>query len=129
MYEIFYASQLWSARNSIKRYKENKYSNNFLSKRKEDEKKIRSLFGMKKGQESMREALGMNSETPAKEAIKKFWLLGEFLDLGTGVNYDKLDKDLKERQELLEAYKLQIVNLKKKLQDDIDEKKDEKAVE
>ena len=77
----------------------------------------------------MREALGMSLETPKAEAIKKFWLLGEFLDLGTGVKYDKLDKDLKERQELLEAYKLQIANLKKKLQDDIDEKKDEKSVE
>ena len=70
----------------------------------------------------MRDALGMSFETPTKEAIKKFWLLGEFLDLGTGVKNKKLDKDLKERQELLEAYKLQIANLKKKLQDDIDEK-------
>ena len=77
----------------------------------------------------MREALGMNLDTPAKEAIKKFWLLGEFLDLGTGVKNDKLDKDLKERQELLEAYKLQIANLKKKLQDDIDEEKNEESVE
>ena len=77
----------------------------------------------------MREALGMSLETPKAEAIKKFWLLGEFLDLGTGVKYDKLDKDLKERQELLESYKLQIANLKKKLQDDIDEKEDEKSVE
>ncbi len=42
---------------------------------------------------------------------------------------EKLDKDLKERQELLEAYKLQIANLKKKLQDDIDEKEDKKSVE
>ena len=77
---------------------------------------------MNNGRKNMREALGMSLETPKAEAIKKFWLLGEFLDLGTGVNYDKLDKDLKERQELLEAYKLQIANLKKKLQDDIDEK-------
>ena len=39
-------------------------------------KKIRSLFGMKKSRKHA-QALGMNSETPAK-AIKKFWLLGEF---------------------------------------------------
>ena len=77
----------------------------------------------------MREALGMDLNTPVKEAIKKFWFLGEFLDLGTGVKNEKLDKDLKERQELLEAYKLQIANLKKKLQDDIDEKENEKSVE
>ena len=128
MYEIFYASQLWSARNSIKRYKENKYSNNFLSKRKEDEKKIRSLFGMKKGQESMREALGMNSETPAKEAIKKFWLLGEFLDLGTPVKKETLSKDLKKRQELLADYKQKISKLKNKLKDD-EEDENEESVE
>ena len=79
----------------------------------------------------MREALGMNSETSTKEAIKKFWLLGEFLDLGTGVKNEKLDKDLKERQELLEAYKLQIANLKKKLQDDKDKdnEENEKSIE
>ena len=92
-----------------------------FNKRKRDEKEIRSLLGMIKGRNSMREALGMNSDTPAKEAIKKFWLLGEFLDLGTGVKNKKLDKDLKKRKELLEAYKLQIASLKKKLQDNNDE--------
>ena len=77
----------------------------------------------------MREALGMNMETSQKEAIKKFWLLGEFLNLGVGVKNEKLDKDLKERQELLEAYKVQIANLKKKLQDDLDGEENAKSVE
>ena len=77
----------------------------------------------------MREALGMNLETPTKEAIKKFWLLGEFLDLGTGVNNKKLAKDLKKRGELLEAYKAEIGSLKKKLQNDLDEEENEKSVE
>ena len=77
----------------------------------------------------MREALGMNLETPAKEAIKKFWLLGEFLDLGTGVNNKKLAKDLKERQKLLDGYKVEIANLKKKLQDDLDKEENEKSIE
>jgi hypothetical protein len=128
MYEIFYATQLWSAKKNIKRYKENKYGNNILSRKKEDEKKIRSLFGMKKGQLSMREALGMNSETPAKEAIKKFWLLGEFLDLGTAVENEKLSKDLKKRQELLADYKQKISKLKNKLKDD-EEDENQKSVE
>jgi len=129
MYEVFYASQLWNARNNIKRYKENKYDGSFLSRKKEDEKKIRSLFGMKKGQESMREALGMNSETPAKEAIKKFWTLGEFLDLGTGVKNKKLSRDLKKRQQLLADYKQQISKLKNKLKEDEEDEEDEKSVE
>ena len=122
MFEVFYAQKLWYARKSVERYKENNY-------KKKDEKEIRSLFGINKGRKSMREALGMNLETPTKEAIKKFWLLGEFLDLGTGVNNKKLDKDLKERQKLLEAYKVEIASLKKKLQDDLDKEENEKSVE
>ena len=129
MYEVFYSSKLWYARKSLERYKENNYKKGLFSKRKRDEKEIRSLLGMVKGRNSMREALGMNSDTPSKEAIKKFWLLGEFLDLGIGVKNEKLDKDLKKRKELLEAYKLQIVNLKKKLQDNNDEEENEKSVE
>ena len=129
MYEVFYAQKLWYARESIKRYNSNNYEKGNLLYTKKDEKEIRSLFGINKGRKGMREALGMSLDTPTKEAIKKFWLLGEFLDLGTGVKYDKLDKDLKERQELLEAYKLQIANLKKKLQDNINEKENEKSVE
>jgi len=129
MYEVFYASKLWYARKSIKRFKENEYKKGLFSKKKRDEKEIRSLFGINKGRISMREALGMNSDTPTKEAIKKFWLLGEFLDLGTGIDNEKLDKDLKERQELLEAYKLQISNLRKKLQDDEEKEENEKSIE
>ena len=129
MYEVMYSSKLWYARKSLERYKENKYKKGSSSKRKKDEKEIRSLLGMIKGRNSMREALGMNSDTPSKEAIKKFWLLGEFLDLGTGVKNEKLDKDLKKRKELLEAYKLQIANLRKKLQDNNDEEENEKSVE
>ena len=129
MFEVFYAQNLWSAKKNIERYKENNYKKSLLSWKKQDEQKIRSLFGMNKGRKGMREALGMNMETPAKEAIKKFWSLGEFLDLGTAVNNKKLDKDLKERQKLLEAYKLQIANLKKKLQKDLEEEENEKSVE
>ena len=120
MFEVFYAQKLWHAKRSIDRYKENNYKKGlYSSKQKFDEKEIRSLFGINKGRKAMREALGMNLETPTKEAIKKFWLLGEFLDLGTGVENKKLAKDLKKRQELLEAYRSEISKLKKKLQDDL----------
>ena len=82
MYEIFYASRLYQSEKSIERFKKNKYKKGIFSKKKSDEKAIRSLISMNKGRESMRSALGMNIETPAKEAIQKFWLLGEFLELG-----------------------------------------------
>ncbi len=40
---------------------------------------------MNKGREKMRTALGMDLNTPRKEAIKKFWYLGEFLDMGKAI--------------------------------------------
>ena len=82
MYEVFYASQLYDARNQSRRFKDNKYKKDIFSKKKRDEEAIRSLFGMNNGRKNMREALGMNLILQ-KRAIKKFWLLGEFLDLGT----------------------------------------------
>jgi len=129
MFEVFYASKLWEDRKHVERYKENNYKKEKSWKKKKDENKIRSLIGINKGRKSMREALGMNLETPTKEAIKKFWLLGEFLDLGTGVDNKKLAKDLKERQKLLEDYRIEIGSLKKKLQNDLDEEENEKSVE
>ena len=131
MYEIFYASKLYKSEKILERYKANEYKDDFFSKKKKkkDEEEIRSLISINKGRKNMREALGMTMETSQKEAIKKFWLLGEFLNLGVGVKNKKLDKDLKERQKLLEAYKVQIANLKKKLQDDLDEEENAKSVE
>jgi hypothetical protein len=129
MYEVFYASRLYDARKPIQRFKDNKYKKNIFSKKKRDEEAIRSLFGMNNGRKNMREALGMSIDTPKAEAIKKFWLLGEFLDLGTSVKNEKLKIDLKERQNLLAVYKLQIANLKKKLQNDLDEEEDAKTIE
>ena len=129
MFEVFYSSKLWFARESIERYKNDDYagSRKFFYKKK-DEKEIRSLLGINKGRKSMREALGMSMETPSKEAIKKFWLLGEFLDLGTGVKNKKLTKDLKQRQIKLANYKSQISILKKKLQEDLDKEENEKQI-
>ena len=128
MFEVFYGSKLWYAKKPIERYKEDNYKGVKLLFKQKDEKEIRSLIGINKGRKSMREALTMNLETPTKEAMKKFWLLGEFLDLGTGVKHKKLDKDLKERKKLLEAYKNKITKLKKKLKDDLEEE-NEKSVE
>jgi len=124
MYEVFYASKLYSAKKPIKRFKENKYKKGIFSKKKRDEEAIRSLFGMNKGRKNMREALGMDMETPTKEAIQKFWLLGEFLELGTPIdNKIEVNKDIKERQDKLDVYKSTISTLKKKLEERAEEKK------
>ena len=129
MFEVFYSSKLWYDRKSIERYKKDDYQGVNQIWKKSDEKIIRSLFSINKGRKSMREALGMTMETPSNEAINKFWLLGEFLDLGTGVNNKKLAKDLKQRQDKIADYKSQIAKLRKKLQEDLEKEEDEKPVE
>ena len=124
MYEVFYASRLYDARKPIQRFKDQKYKKGLFSKKKSDEKAIRSLFGMNKGRKNMREALGMDMDTPSKEAIQKFWLLGEFLDLGVPTNNNiTINKDIKDRQDRLDVYKATITNLKKKLEERAEEKK------
>ena len=125
MYEVFYASQLYEARKAIKRLKDDKYkeSNIFFTKKK-DEDKIRSLSGMNDGRKNMRKALGMTIETPTKEAIQKFWLLGEFLELGIPKNNKvSINEDIKDRQDKLDVYKATISTLKKKLEERAEQKK------
>ena len=129
MFEVFYSSKLWYARKSIDRYKNDDYKGAKLIFKKKDEKEIRSLISTNKGRKSMREALGMTMETSSKETIKKFWLLGEFLDLGKGVNNKKLAQDLKQRKEKLADYKSEVTKLRKKLEEDLEEDEDEKTVE
>ena len=84
--------------------------------KKEDEKAIRSLIGMNNGRESMRKALGMSMDTTPKEAITKFWLLGEFLELGKPKK-NEVSEVLQKRQERLNEYKSSISSLKKKLEE------------
>ena len=129
MFEVFYSSKLWYARKSIERYKENNYKGVNRIFKEKDEKEIRSLFGVNKGRKAMREALGMTMETPSKEAITKFWNLGEFLNLGKAVKNKKLAQDLKQRQEKLNNYRSEVAKLRKKLQEDAEEEEDEKPIE
>ena len=126
MFEVFYAQRLYYAKKSFERYAKFQNEENLteifkVMKIKDDKKKIRSLFGINKGRKNMREALGMSLETPTKEAIKKFWLLGEFLEMGVAKKHGKIDPELKERQNLIDNYKFQIANLKKKLENDKEE--------
>jgi len=124
MYEVFYGSRLYGTKKQIQRFKDQKYKKGLFSKKKSDEKAIRSLFGMNKGRKNMREALGMDMDTPSKEAIQKFWLLGEFLDLGVPTNNNiTINKDIKDRQDRLDVYKATITNLKKKLEERAKKKK------
>jgi len=114
MYEVFYVDVLRKNKKTLIRYKEKKNTKYFSKK--DDEKKINSLISMNKGREKMRTALGMTLETSRTEAIKKFWFLGEFLDMGQATKNDKYDPSLKTRKNLLNEYKQKITKLKEKIQ-------------
>lgn len=127
MYEIFYLSKLKSTKRNLDRYKRY-WPNDYGYKKNKDEKAIRSLMGINKGRKKMRGALGIDMEAPIEDAIKRFWVLGEFLSLGEPKKLAKLSPEMKERHELIEGYKLAIMSLKTKLENDAETaaKKDKK---
>ncbi len=120
MYEIFFIDSLRQNKKNLIRYKEKR--NTKYLKKKIDEKKIRSLISMNEGREKMRTALGMSLDTPRAEAIKKFWFLGEFLDMGQALKNNDYDPKLEERKKLLNQYKQKISKLKKKIEEEEEKK-------
>ncbi len=118
MYEIFYAQKLYDTKKSIERYKKNDYNkkSSLLFSKKKDKEKIESLIGINTGRKTMRTSLGMTLETPVEEAITNFWVLGEFLELGKVVKNKKNSKSIEERKDLIDAYKLNISAIKKKIE-------------
>ena len=115
-FEIFYIDSLRKNRKSLDRYKEKK-GTKYLRKS-ADESKVRSLISLNQGREKMRKALGMNLDTPRTEAIKKFWYLGDFLNLGKALKNSEYDKNLDKRKKLLVLYKLKITQLKDKIKEE-----------
>lgn len=114
MYEFLYIDRLRDGKRALLRYEEKKNIN--YSNKSSDEKKISSLISMNNGRKKMREALGMTLDTPRIEAAKKFWYLGEFLEMGTAVKNENYDKNLEKRKKLLNDYKQKISKLKEKIQ-------------
>ena len=116
-YELFYWNNFRKKQKNIERYKNN--INQKYIKKKMDENALRSLIGLNKGREKMRKALGMDLSLTIKDALKGYWVLGSFLDLGEGKNLKKLSPELKKRRRLLTEYKNNISKLKQKLEEDI----------
>ena len=58
----------------------------------------------------MRVALGMDLTTPIEEVLNNYWVMSEFLDLGTPKK-QKISNDIIERKKFLENYKKQVNNL------------------
>tara|TARA_B100001123_G_scaffold413201_1_gene511325 strand:+ start:1464 stop:2309 length:846 start_codon:yes stop_codon:yes gene_type:complete len=122
-FEIFYIDSLRENKPRLIRYRDKKNTEYFSKST--DESMLRSLISMNKGREKMRTALGMDLNTPRKEAIKKFWYLGEFLDMGKVIKNSKHDSKLDTRKALLIEYKQKITKLKDKIKD---EKKKEETI-
>ena len=115
-FEIFYIDSLRKNRKTLDRYKEKK-GTKYLRKS-TDESKVRSLISLNQGREKMRKALGMNLDTPRTEAIKKFWYLGDFLNLGKALKNSEYDENLNQRKKLLVLYKQKITQLKDKIKEE-----------
>jgi len=121
-FELFYMGQLRKNRHNLKKYKK------YLDEKKQmsqletvlftgTESKIRSLIGTNKGRKAMREALGMTIELDSATAIKRFWALGELLALGEPKKIE-IDKDMKERAEIMKRYATILGKMQKKLEEE-----------
>lgn len=117
MYEIFYADKLHKAKDALKRYNNDWSDPTEIIFKFKDNKDIDSLIGMNKGRKNMRKALGMSLEMSTEDAIKRFWVLGEFLELGKPQKLEKHSTEIKKRKKLINDYKVEIAALKKTLED------------
>ena len=132
-FELVYSGKLKKTQKEIKKY--NNYSleekMKFSKKRgildfkrnkfKRVERKIASLIKMNNSREKMRKALGMDLAENMDIAIKRYWLLGEFLAKGKPKKR-KVEADLKERKILINKYQDKIKVLKAKLEEKEKEK-------
>jgi len=130
-FELFYMGQLRKNKMNLERYKKNHKNKDKLNLAKKvvfkaDEIKIRALIKTNEGRKSMREALGMDLELDPATAIKRFWYLGELLELGVPEKV-VISKEMKERAEIIKRYQKVLTDVKKKINDD--EKKQEKEKE
>ena len=68
------------------------------------------MIKLNKSREKMRVALGMDLTTPIEEVLNNYWVMSEFLDLGTPKK-QKISNDIIVRKNFLENYKKQVNNL------------------
>lgn len=119
-YEIMYHSRLKNTDMFIQRYLNlNKQD---YKEKKIDIKKIENLLSMNEARINMRSALGLDIKDDVELAIGRFWLLGEFLNLGKPKKRI-VDDELNERKYILNQYKAAVGELITKLETE-NEKKD-----
>ena len=108
LYEIYYLSKLKDSQNSLRIFKEN------WPKKIVNGKKISSLIKNNETRKIMREALGITINQSPEEAIKTYWVIGDYLQKGKPKSI-KVDNAFKKRERLLSEYKSTIGFLKKEL--------------
>ena len=118
-FELFYMGQLRKNRYALAKYKE--YHDEGKKQKSGTEGKVRSLIGTNKGRKAMREALGMTIELDPAIAIKRFWALGALLALGEPKKIE-IDKDMKERAEIMKRYAAILGKMQKKLEEEKEER-------
>lgn len=109
LYEIYYLSKLKESQNSLRIFKEN------WPKKIVNGKKISSLIKNNETRKIMREAVGITIDQSPEEAIKIFWIIGDYLQKGKPKTV-KVDKAFKKRERLLSEYKSTIGFLKKRIE-------------
>jgi len=121
-YELLYHSRLKNTDMFIQRYlnlNEQEYTEKEI-----DIMKIKGLLNMNKARINMRSALGLDIKDDTEVAIGRFWLLGEFLNLGKPKKR-VVDDELTKRKDILNQYKTAIGMLITKLEDDSEKKDNE----
>jgi len=115
-FEVFYLQKLKEAEGSIERFKSQDPNNNDLIK-------LNSLISLNKARKSMRSAVGLSLEDEPEEAIKRFWLMNEYLSKGK-LKTNTIDNEITKKNKELTKFKTNITSLKNILQKRTEERID-----
>ncbi len=112
-FELFYLNSLKKSTKRIDKFLEN-------WPEQKGSREVISVLKLNKSRKKMREALGMDLNTPVEEAMMRFWTLGDFLNQGKA-NKREVNKEIKERRKLLVQYKKAISSFNSALKSKDDE--------
>ena len=112
-FELFYLNSLKKNTRKIDKFLEN-------WPEKKGSMEVISVLKLNKSRKKMREALGMDLNTPVEEAMMRFWTLGDFLNQGKA-NKREVNKEIKQRRKLLVQYKKAISSFNSALKSKDDE--------
>ena len=98
LFEIYYLNVLRKKEKNVKIFLKN------WPTKKKKTKEVIKLIKLNKSREKMRNALGMDLNTSVEDAIEIYWIMANFLNMGTPKE-KKISKELKLRNKFLEDYK------------------------